>query len=900
MKRIVLILSSLLLLLVVAAMALPFLVDLNNYRDQIASAVKEATGRELQLEGNIKLTVFPWVGVETGKVTFGNAQGFGPQPMFKVESTQVRVKLLPLFEKRLEADRIVAKGLALDLERDASGRTNWQDLVQKPASTDPKPTENKPAASPSEGPAAISGLMISGLSITDATLQWRDKMKNESMVLNQFNLETGQLSPGQAIPLSFKSNYEGLGLQGSLELDGRVQSAKSLDQFSLQGVRLVGLIKGKGYPSDGLDLQLTGDASLDLAAGSLNWPTFRLVGLKKAIGVGGSLQGTDIQGEKAAWQGEIKVDPMDLRAVLATLGKPLPAGSNDRSLRAVGFSTKLKASNDQASLNDLEVKLDTLELKGMVSLKDFNKPFLQFDLKGGHLDLDHFLPPAPPAKPVSDADKGKMPPASGSDDVSIPLPTISTPLAAQGSINLAILTARGMQIADPRLSLTLRDGLLRLDPVEGRLDNQEVRLSASLDSRGKTPRWEAAIKTAPLPLRALLEKSAVSLPKTADNKVLSTVSGTLSASGDSQSAEIKRMDVKLDDITLQGSMGVAMGKRKAVKFDLTVNRLDLDRYLPPTSEKESAPTAAAASSKPENEDEAVIPVAFLNALDLNGQIKIGELVVTRINIQDFLLKMQGAGGQHTLETLQGKLFQGTFNANSTIDVRGQQPHVTWQGNLRKVQVGPLTKTLLDKEVMTGSGNLQSNLQTDGLTKRQLKSNLKGTVDMKVDDGAIEGVDLVYQIQNAYNTLRGKPPLMQPKMEKTDFAEFSGSFQIDKGVIKNEDLKMLAKAINVTGSGLVADLPGNKMDYVTRVSLLTATGGLDISAVNELRGMQIPVRIHGALDKPSYGVAMDELLTAAAKNKALEKVDSAIDKKLGDKVSPDVKEGLKGALKGLKF
>ena len=73
-------LGGLVVLIVVLLLAVSFLVDPNDYKDRIVQVVKEATGRELQLPGNIKLSVFPWVALKLGPATLGNPRGFSPQP----------------------------------------------------------------------------------------------------------------------------------------------------------------------------------------------------------------------------------------------------------------------------------------------------------------------------------------------------------------------------------------------------------------------------------------------------------------------------------------------------------------------------------------------------------------------------------------------------------------------------------------------------------------------------------------------------------------------------------------------------------------------------------------------------------------------------------------------------
>ncbi|MBF0187554.1 MAG: AsmA family protein, partial [Magnetococcales bacterium] len=95
LKFFIISLFSLALILVVAAVVIPMVVDPNDYKSEIATLVKDQTGRSLEISGDIQLSLFPWVGLKLGAVELGNADGFGPNPMAIVEAADLRVKLLP-------------------------------------------------------------------------------------------------------------------------------------------------------------------------------------------------------------------------------------------------------------------------------------------------------------------------------------------------------------------------------------------------------------------------------------------------------------------------------------------------------------------------------------------------------------------------------------------------------------------------------------------------------------------------------------------------------------------------------------------------------------------------------------------------------------------------------------
>ena len=83
-------------LAVIAAVALSLFFDPNDFRDEISTQVKAATGRDLVIEGDLSLSVFPWIAVNIGRTQLGNAEGFGDEPFLSFEEARLSVRLAPL------------------------------------------------------------------------------------------------------------------------------------------------------------------------------------------------------------------------------------------------------------------------------------------------------------------------------------------------------------------------------------------------------------------------------------------------------------------------------------------------------------------------------------------------------------------------------------------------------------------------------------------------------------------------------------------------------------------------------------------------------------------------------------------------------------------------------------
>src|ERR1700736_3043566 len=163
------------------------LVDPNQYRGKIAAAVKDATGRDLVLQGDIKLSVFPWVALELGPAALGNPPGFSTQAFVSLRHAAVRAKLLPLFHERLEIARVEIDGLDVRLERNAAGKGNWEGFGRSEgnAAQTPAPAGQRPLAG------------LPGVKITQARLTL------DEYTLDNFNLETAPFLDG-VVPISIR------------------------------------------------------------------------------------------------------------------------------------------------------------------------------------------------------------------------------------------------------------------------------------------------------------------------------------------------------------------------------------------------------------------------------------------------------------------------------------------------------------------------------------------------------------------------------------------------------------------------------------------------------------------------------------------------------------------------
>jgi len=171
-------LAVIVLLPIVAVGVFVAVFDANAYKQDMSSLVLEHTGRELQFQGDVSLTIYPALGMKLGGLSFSNAAGFGALPMIKVKEVSISVDLASLITLTPEIDKLVLRDLEINLIRNGAGINNWDDLVSKPvpgtgggAST--ATATDSTAAPPSYSCFAVQA-WFGGLGLQNLKLLWLD------------------------------------------------------------------------------------------------------------------------------------------------------------------------------------------------------------------------------------------------------------------------------------------------------------------------------------------------------------------------------------------------------------------------------------------------------------------------------------------------------------------------------------------------------------------------------------------------------------------------------------------------------------------------------------------------------------------------------------------------------
>ncbi|MCJ0972143.1 AsmA family protein [Pseudomonas sp. PS1] len=417
-------------------------------------------------------------------------------------------------------------------------------------------------------------------------------------------------------------------------------------------------------------------------------------------------------------------------------------------------------------------------------------------------------------------------------------------------------------------------------------------------------------------LREFLEGIGQPLPAMADGTALSKAELVTRVAATPTSLMLEEMDLQLDDSRFTGQAGISDFARQAVRLDLKGDRLNLDRYLPPTAPDDSAGAARRSEveateavvvgsgttplpDKPTQHawsESRVLPIDTLRRLDTRLNLSVANLTAKKLPLENVTLSARSAGGQLTLETLRADLYNGRVEGSAKLDVRQALPQLNLQSRLVHVPVERLLQSLDEKVTVKGLVNLDGDFRTQGNSQKDWIDNLNGKAGFIIDNGVLVDANLEQQVCRAIATLNRKALSGEPRGKDTPFRELRGNLVVSNGVASNRDLKASIPGLTVNGEGDI-DLRVLGMDYRVGILVEGDKGAMPDPAceVNERYvGIEWPLRCRGPLELGAKACRFDnDRLGKIAARLAGEKLNQTIEEKLGDKVSPELKDALKG-------
>ena len=389
------------------------------------------------------------------------------------------------------------------------------------------------------------------------------------------------------------------------------------------------------------------------------------------------------------------------------------------------------------------------------------------------------------------------------------------------------------------------------------------------------------LKASELQLTGITGEVTISGPTIPNRSMKVALGGNAHADWAKQNAHAELV-AKFDESNARLKAMVHHFDAPQINFDLAVDRLNMDRYLPPKKPVTGAGAGAGGGDKAGSSLVADNPIDLsgLKSLTGSGSVAIGSLVAAAIKLDNLKLNAKAAGGRVDLAPISANIYQGTLAGTVAINANANQ--ITIRQQLTNVAVGPLLRDAADKDLLEGRGTVVLDIATGGATVSALKRALAGSATVNLRDAQIKGINLAEMFRKAQALAGGGgvQEMSAVKTEKTDFSELSASFAVRNGVAHNDDLNGKSPFLRLTGAGDI-DIAAGTMNYTAKaqsIGSVVGQGGRDQEA---RRGVTIPLRVSGALDNLKYQVDFQSLAVDAVKDEAKKRLDEEIRKRLGD-------------------
>jgi AsmA protein len=486
--------------------------------------------------------------------------------------------------------------------------------------------------------------------------------------------------------------------------------------------------------------------------------------------------------------------------------------------------------------------------------------------------------------------KEKAPKEKGKGDIPIKSLAVETFSIEDGEI-LLIDHARNERRQLKKLSLEL-DGISQERPIRlslsGLVDDKPFSLKGKIGPLGKKPgegsvaldlsasifetviakvqgqitdaathlAYDVNVQVEPFSPRKLATAFGKPLPLTpADPDVLKQLSLKSSLQGSAQTLKVKDGALVLDDSKLRFSADIKEFSKPNVTFDLNVDQIDIDRYLPVSQSepgKSSKPTEAA--TQPAKKPAKKIDYKPLRKLVLDGRVHIGKLKAKNARVEDVDLKISSRNGVLNLDPFNMRLYEGTVKSKATLDVRRNTPATKVTLQMNGVEIQPLLKDLQDKDFLEGNTRAQLALAMRGDSPEKIKQTLNGKGEFHINDGAIVGVDLAAMARNVKSAfgLAAK----EAQRPRTDFAELSAPFTLTNGEFSTTNTKLKNPFLRLKAKGK-ADLVDETLDFRVKpkfVSTMKGQGG-DMSG----SGLAVPVLVTGTFSSPKFRPDLESMI-----------------------------------------
>ena len=495
MKRVLLIVSGIVALLIIAAFSVPFFIPKSVYKNQIENAATNALQRDVTLAGDVKISVFPRISASVERVSVANPDGFATPNMIEAGALRGSVKWMPLLSRRVDVQEIAFVDADVFLQRKADGNTNWEFASSKEASPPPEGTNGSFDAG------------IESAILKNASLIFQDDQSGETYKLSELDLEASLRGMDQPLSATASGRFQEQAFTIDIWLDApealtrNLPAQARLDLASdLANIKYDGSVQLGDAPSlNGTfetvvaDLAaLTQQFELDVparsalgrlqvagkASGALDSPSLTELKLTHDSDLlSASYEGSVSLNGDGTVAGTLSIASDRMRDLLSAAAIELAPGD---TLQTFAVSGTANGTFKSVMVNNLNLSLDALRGTGQAGIDvSATTPRMIGDLSVPALDLTPFMGEPDPEK----TNQGIQP----WSDETLELSGLKS-VNANLSLEVGSLTIGDVELTDAVMDVDLTDGLLTADLSQFKAFSGLWLGKLTVDARPATPK----------------------------------------------------------------------------------------------------------------------------------------------------------------------------------------------------------------------------------------------------------------------------------------------------------------------------------------------------------------------------------------------------------------------------
>ena len=506
MKRLLWLVAGLLAVVVLLLAYIMLFVNPNSFKDELQSVALEKAHIALRLEGDIRWSFYPWLGLELENVGVAFA---GESEIMQFDRAEFGLAVLPLLQQNIQVNKVRLVNLQANLVMDAKGQANWQ--YQAPAQA--QSTTSQAATVTSAGsvetettsePAtefSLPEIHLESLQIENAQLSYRDEV-SQQIITATMNVTLANVQWDKAWPMVMDMAVKQTDLQGqnplqaTMDLNANLTLFPAREAFSLDSVVLSSELVSASLPVSPLNAKV----SILQVDGDLPQENLLVEGVAvSALGLNldANLQAYQVL-SKPEFTATLSLGAFNARELLRKLNIALPETADPDALTKFALDMSMEGDSQTITAQPISIVLDDTQMEANAVL-GLSPLYWDVRLAGAGLDLDRYLPtPVEESAEQANSATGQSSAqvtqveqesvaASTDAEELIPMELIRS-LNGHVGVLFKDIKVKNLQIDELELDSTQSKGVVKVAPLNARLYEGSMSAKVTLDARGQSPK----------------------------------------------------------------------------------------------------------------------------------------------------------------------------------------------------------------------------------------------------------------------------------------------------------------------------------------------------------------------------------------------------------------------------